>query len=734
VVRSGTVELKIPVQVQSSTGGGGGGALGPGITVISGIGMAIPQANQAPEWLTVLVRGPNGQPLEDAEVRFEVSEGPVLLTEAFEDQRVNGTVRGKGCTRPEDRNLELVCRTDASGQTTARVSALGVADGSSYRPASIVATANNASATIRNAVISGRGGYVPPLNQLLLPTPVLDSNGIEIRTIRARANSVVENAIRFRFSSNLVGGGQDGQAMPNVGFRVTDELDPAVGCDAEGGTPVSILIPDPERLVNPDLQGWATCNLRVGNVQGKRTLRIRLFGEREYFTNFIEVDVLPPAPVAITPRAGNGTTGIPGQQVQLRAVVTAAGNQPLQGVATTIRVTGGTATLSAVSATSNAQGEVGATVTLGNTFGPVTIVVSAGELGTTFTMQIANPISTLRKESGDAQSALAGDTFTQPLVVRVVGPNGAGVAGQRVDFTVVTGSVTLVNTSATTSNDGLASVTVRAGTGAGPARVRATQGTLTADFDLTVRQRGIEVTPTSFGNAISGVTGFVCPGCLVNITARGIASGVTGTTFTNRFFPSYPTASNNLTVRFGSTPGTLAPILGFTNDGAREFVTVQVPWDVTGPQIAVNFVLNGVTTSASVPVRLGAPGFVEYSVDGARFATLLDADNNVIRDARRGGRYRIVMGGLGQTNPAQVTGRVSAFNQFALPNVNYILGFRNTGLEIAQIEAVPNQLGLYFVTFVVPADAALGTASLQFSIREGGNESVANASQINVVQ
>jgi uncharacterized protein (TIGR03437 family) len=724
IITAGNANLNIPVRVSAS--GGGSGAVRSGVFIIRGNGIVVPQNQASGSYPTVEVRGDDGRPIEGARVTFQIAEGPAQLNEPIAG--VPG-VQGAGCRLdPQALSQAIVCTTDANGRASTGLRGGPINDNSSFRPVTINATANGRTATFKMQILGGVTP-APPVPVVLKPDQS-DFAGI----IEARAGQVLENAIRILFISNAVGGSTDGRPMPNVGFRVVDPQDNTTTCDAEGGIAVSVAVPrDPDVVGDQPGDGVASCTLRVGSVLGERVLRVELYGDRDLANGIVTLRVAAPLPTAITPIQGNNFSGIPGQTTNLVARVTGQSNQPIRDVRVAFTVASGTATLSNIRDTTNDAGEVSATLTLGQTPGPVSVRLAIGSLNTTFASTILAPVQSLRRVSGDGQSAITEDNFLLPLVIQVVGPTGAGVNGQRVDFTVVNGPVTLVNNTAQTGPDGTASASVRAGATAGAALIRATVGSLSVDFNLTVRNRGVEVNPSNFSNAFTGQTGLICPGCIVTITSRGVASGVTGLVPTNRWFTPYPSSFGGLTVTIANIA---APILSVFNGIQGEAVTIQVPWEVSGGTTAVNFSLNGVQTTATVPVRPAWPAFVEYPLGGGRNATVLDNDGLVLTQVRRGGRYRVVMSGLGQTVVRQVTGRIAIPGQELTPANQYTMAIGNAGVPVTRVEAVPNQFGLYYVTFDVPADSRLGdNLNLDFLIREpSGASYVAPASRISVVQ
>ncbi|KFN49623.1 hypothetical protein P873_09660 [Arenimonas composti TR7-09 = DSM 18010] len=187
--------------------------------------------------------------------------------------------------------------------------------------------------------------------------------------------------------------------------------------------------------------------------------------------------------------SGDGQSAAQGQPAPAPLVVRALDNGgPDPGVTILWSATGG-AVLSATSSVSDGAGNAQVTVTdVGMGTGPVTVFASRADvpsLSVSFTIAIDPPV--LDVVSGDAQSGLAGTPAAAPLVVQLRDALGNGIAGQPVQWTVMSGSATLSSTVAITDTGGFAQVDFTFGPSPGPVSIRASafSGAATAMFSAT---------------------------------------------------------------------------------------------------------------------------------------------------------------------------------------------------------------------------------------------------------
>ncbi len=267
------------------------------------------------------------------------------------------------------------------------------------------------------------------------------------------------------------------------------------------------------------------------------------------------------------------------------------------------------------------------------------------------------------------------------------------------------------NPTVVTGSNGRASAALRAGATAGAVVVRATAFTFTVTFDLTVVPPGPEVSRQNIRNAISGDPG-VTPGGIIAIYGQRIAPSVQGTVVANNGFllGSLPTTLAGVEVLFGSTR---APIYHVNNINGQEFVVVQAPFSLT-PGTPTSVTVNaggGTTTVTGVEVKTYQPGIFEgVGPGGQRYALVTRLDGTAVTydsPAQRGTILRVICGGLGQTSPPLATNSAGIANQNVLAPL--VVALNHGGVRVVSAETLPGVVGVYVVTFEVPATTTPGT-------------------------
>ena len=134
----------------------------------------------------------------------------------------------------------------------------------------------------------------------------------------------------------------------------------------------------------------------------------------------------------------------------------------IAGAVVMFSVTAGEGTLSATTATTDANGRARSTLTLVPGPGTNTVVATISGLEPeTFTATaIEQTPHSLTKVSGDGQEGLAGVALAAPFVVSVLDEDGAAVIGAVVTFSVTAGGGILSATTATTDANGQAATTL----------------------------------------------------------------------------------------------------------------------------------------------------------------------------------------------------------------------------------------------------------------------------------
>ena len=177
----------------------------------------------------------------------------------------------------------------------------------------------------------------------------------------------------------------------------------------------------------------------------------------------------------------------------LRVRLLDVNNAPMVGVSVSFLApaSGAAATLSALTALTDANGEASVTVTANGTAGSyaVTASVLAGAYTTSFALtNTAAPVvaGALAAVAGTPQSAPVGTAFAQPLRVRLLDGSNVPMAGVSIGFAAPASgaSGTLSAPTALTDANGDATITVTANATAGSYSVTATHAGFTASFAL----------------------------------------------------------------------------------------------------------------------------------------------------------------------------------------------------------------------------------------------------------
>jgi uncharacterized protein (TIGR03437 family) len=110
-------------------------------------------------------------------------------------------------------------------------------------------------------------------------------------------------------------------------------------------------------------------------------------------------------------------------------------------------------------------------------------------------------------------------------------------------------------------------------------------------------------------------------------------------------------------------------------------------------------------------------------IDGRRYAVLQREDGSFVSNtnrAQRGERIRLYATGLGQTIPLTGTNRAGRIGQAVFAPI--VVGINNAGVNVVSSETLPGVVGVYVVTFVVPADAPAGDTVLGLAGRGLDNQ------------
>jgi uncharacterized protein (TIGR03437 family) len=224
------------------------------------------------------------------------------------------------------------------------------------------------------------------------------------------------------------------------------------------------------------------------------------------------------------------------------------------------------------------------------------------------------------------------------------------------------------------------------------------------------------LTPASFLNEASLKPG-VSFGSLATIEAEGLVHGLNlppeSCYASGGFGSPMPARMAGIEVLFS---GWIAPIFSVCRKGGDVGqVTVQVPFELAPAAVSV-VVRTGLGTDDpletvvdGVQILSAAPGIFEQTMDGSRIALLLRTDGTPVSPAspaRKGESLRLLATGLGPVLPEARTNQVGVPGQVPFFRPQVQVGDREA--EVITAEYAKNLIGVFVVTFRVPADAPGG--------------------------
>ncbi len=505
-----------------------------------------------------------------------------------------------------------------------------------------------------------------------------------------------------------------GLPVPNVGVHLVVQPDPNTG-KLPGST---IACAGTAGIALTNDSGYASCTPVFGGTVGSGRFSIAVGGGYVYYPNWLfRVQVGPPAVIRMT--AGDNQPSAPPNTnltSTLAAQVEDAAGNVLPNVPVEWQVTPpGAATLLNASTASDGNGRVSARVHVNSIPGPGTITVKTktGTASYTFKFSVNLVFSSFEKAGGDSQDAPVNTVFPQPLSVRVTGPNGP-ISNVTVHFEISgTGDAVVLTPDAATNEQGVAQTQVKAGTQLGQVTVAAKLSNQTLTFILNQRPPGPTVSADNFYAepffaAGSPSKGKIAVGGVVTIVAPGVAAGLSGYVVPTAPYGPLPYVLAGVSVKFGNIP---APIYHVGNWNGKEFVTVQVPLDVTPGQVPVTVSIRGSgENTATVPVLATAPAIFETVMSDGKLRAVAVRENGTYvsleNRAQRGEVVRLYISGLGQTSPAAPTNQPGT-DQDALQIP--IVGISGEGVWVLSARYAQNLIGVYEVQVQISDTAPLGS-------------------------
>ena len=257
--------------------------------------------------------------------------------------------------------------------------------------------------------------------------------------------------------------------------------------------------------------------------------------------------------------SGDGQQGPPGAALTKPFVVEVRdqSDKPLAGFQVTFSVTAGGGTLSATSVTTDSNGRVESTLTLGPNPGAniITVSVTGSQNSDTFNAEGIRIPDTVEIISGGDQEGPHGVTLENPFIVEVRDQSGESLPGVQVTFSVTAGGGTLSATSVTTDSNGRAESTLTLGPNPGANTV-------------TVSVSGIQENQTFTAQGIRIPT-------TLEIISGNNQEGLPGSALANPFVAEVreqsdkPFAGVQVTFSVSSGGGTLSATSVTTNSNGR---------------------------------------------------------------------------------------------------------------------------------------------------------------------
>jgi uncharacterized protein (TIGR03437 family) len=368
----------------------------------------------------------------------------------------------------------------------------------------------------------------------------------------------------------------------------------------------SIVDPQP---VTTDGLGVAFARFRLGRSAGENQVSVTLAGAAGSPVLFGLIGSPGPART-ITKSSGDSQTALPSSvfAVPLGVVIKDEFGNAKQGVALGVNTTAGSGTILTPSPTTDSSGQAFFYVQAGTIPGPLTIAVTAAGIVTpaTFSLTVAGDTTTrLSIASGDGQQGAAGTRLAMPLVVRVADGTGAGLAGQRIDFSATPGEITFdSDTAVLTDSGGQASASVTLGPNAETVMVTATLASLrsTVVFRVTIVPGPAAALRIQEGDNQNGTAGQALPRAIEVLVADRFGNPVSG--------------AEVQFVAGGAGTFTPATVRSDSRGVARTIFTLAA---TAAGALEVRANLAG--TSVSEPIRINAQGvpFVTGIVNPASF-------------------------------------------------------------------------------------------------------------------
>jgi len=428
--------------------------------------------------------------------------------------------------------------------------------------------------------------------------------------------------------------GNPGQRLPLA--LLAEVLD--AGGNILEGVPVAweVVTPGSATLSNVVTRsadnGRVSALVTLGSLPGTHQIRVRALEGDASATFNVTVNVVL---ARLNKVSGDAQIAVTNQPFPAPLVVQAVDDrgQPIAGLQVTFAVVSGSATLSATSATTNAQGQASVNVTAGATAGAITIQATAGSLSVTFTLTSRLPGPVLSTGSfvnaaGGQAGVVAGSIVTirgSGLAPRIqgcvepgtiIGPLPTTLAGVTVTFGAHLAPIFHV-----CNVGGVEQVTVQApwelGLGTVPVKVTVDGGeTLVNDVRVLYAQPGIFETVDSAGRRYAVV---VRPNGTFVTPANPARRGEILRMYATGLGPVLPVAQTN---QPGMGQAVYLPVIvGVANAGVR-VLSAEYAQNMIGVYVVAFEVPADARTGAEIPLDLVVelPDGTKAQAPGSRLA------------------------------------------------------------------------------------------------------------------
>ncbi len=394
----------------------------------------------------------------------------------------------------------------------------------------------------------------------------------------------------------------------------------------------------------------------------------------------------------------------------------------------------GAASLESVFSVTNGVGRSSVLVRMGADQGPFVVRAKHADLVAEFNLEVAFDPAELVIPNTSSVRVPRGE-LSEPLVVRLVDGNGAGVKNRPISFVIALGDGELTEAEVLTDANGEASTTFRGGMAPGLATVVATLADVdeaavskknrrikheefTAVFEILVGGLRPLVTDRGIVNGANFRFGLT-PGGLVSIFGTAMSEGVVGSEVAASV--PLPTDLAGTKVRIN---GVEAPLFSVSNTNGQGQINLQVPFETPVGRATVEVDNNGsVTAVPDVAVHAIQPAIFEVDLLGTRYAAALHSDFRLVAPndpARPGEVILLFLTSLGPLSPSVGTNQAGPVPA-AVTVSQATVGIDHAGVESFGAFYAPGLISVYQVNFKVPDDIATGDQAVNVVI--GGETS-----------